>query len=306
MPLPHTEDSAFWESAFELYHLDLVREAAELIAEHGLGDGASQLRWYRLIEAEALLRERSEIYRDGEPLSLETVPAETFRGEKRLHSMASEAMSDLRAQFQCEPPMNIRIGILCRESEAPWATNPNGYWIHKDPYDKICLPFCLLEDEVEFRRAVLHEYAHVITGHLSDDQAPTWLHEAVSMWAETSGAPEDLAFDEVARWLEPTALERLLESEAIEDTDTVFQGYLQCQWIGRYLERLGGGEKLRLLLVELGDQEVKKNLIRLIHPAGRVDHSLRTVYGISMKELFGGAKRLMQNELNAGRTSDLD
>jgi hypothetical protein len=288
--------------AFELYHLDLVVESERQIAGHGLGETASQLRWFRLIEAEALLQERGEVFDPDGPFSLETVPAETFHGEARLFELICRAVADLCSNLSCDVPVPVRVAVLCRESEAPWATNPNGYWVHKDPYDKICLPFVLLEDEAEFRRALLHEYAHVITAYLSDDQAPTWLHEAVSMWAETMGESEDVDGECPESWLDPISLDRLLEGEATEETDTVFQGYLQCQWIGRKLQELGGGTMLRHLLLDLGDPGVGKNISRLVNPSRRMDGSLRAVYGIGCRELFGQARQLMLGSSTGGRT----
>src|SRR5579862_6859112 len=186
VPNPNSEDAAYWTAALEAYHHDLLGDAWDQIQPHGIGEAGAHIRWYRLIEAEAILRQRGEIVQVNEWLRLETVPEETLDAEDWIASVAVNAADAVARQldWKHEPP--VLLSILCRESEAPWAANPHGYWVNKEPYDKICLPFYLLDDETELAKAMAHEYAHVICGGLTSDHAPTWLHEAISMTAEQS------------------------------------------------------------------------------------------------------------------------
>ena len=46
-------DSAYWHAAIEHFHWDRMEESARLVADRGVGDAGSMLRWLRAIEAES-------------------------------------------------------------------------------------------------------------------------------------------------------------------------------------------------------------------------------------------------------------
>jgi hypothetical protein len=296
VPNPHCEEAAHWNAALEAYHDDRVVDAWSEIELHGIGEAGLNIRWYRLIEAECVLRRRSEFRKVSEWLTLETIPTETFGCESQLARQAIEA-ADLVAEglgWPHGPP--VVLSILSNVSENPWATNPHGYWVNKEPFDKICLPFYLLDDEVELKRAIAHEYAHVVCGGLSSENAPTWLHEAVSVTSELLVIDES-ATPHPANWLSSSNLERLLDSEGVEDPDGVFTGYQQCGWIGTYLYSIGGSEKLSQLLREHGNENIAANLMRVIKGKDRVDHAVQRVYGLTVKQIFDRAEAFMRQTI---------
>lgn len=292
MPNPHCEEAAQWTAALESYHKDLVEEAWRAIEPHGLGEAGANIRWYRLIEAEALLRSRSGTRRVNDWLSLESVTSETLGTEDRITEVAIEASDRVAQRFGWRHEAQVLLSILCRESEAPWATNPNGYWVNKDPYDKICLPYYLLEDETELAQAIAHEYAHVVCAGLTDEQAPTWLHEAVSVSSE-GFEPIESARSTVKVWKAPDALERTLEHENPENPDEVFMAYQQCGWIAAYLGSLSRDGKLVAFLREHANESFGANILRLLKGEDRVDRALRVCYGMSVRDLFARAERFM-------------
>ncbi|HWD38438.1 MAG TPA: hypothetical protein VG944_06290 [Fimbriimonas sp.] len=287
MPNPFSEEAPYWAAALEAYQQDQLIEAWDRIEPHGIGEAGMHIRWYRLIEAEKLLRDHSVFTEVSDWLTLETVPSETLEAEKWLGEQAIEVANKLETRFNWKGRPKVLLSILCRDSETPWATNPHGYWVSKDPHDKICLPFYLLEDSQELRRALAHELSHVVCADLSAEHAPTWLHEAMSMIAED--AMEEFEEEPAAMpksWLKADALEMLLEHENPDDVDEVFEGYLQCAWIGRYLASKGSDGHLSRLLIEHADEALQTNLGRLLRGEDRTGYALRRVYGMSVKRLF--------------------
>lgn len=305
MPNPHSEDAAYWLAALESYHQDLMEGAWQQIQPHGIGEAGANMRWYRLIEAEALLRYRGEIVTVNDWLSLETAAEETLHSEDWIASVALQAADVVAKRLSWTHGPPVLLCVLCRESEAPWAANPHGYWVNKEPYDKICLPYYLLDDEPELTRAIAHEYAHVISGGLTSDHAPTWLHEAISVSAEGYVAAEDgqeSTFDGLSpiAWRSTRELELLLEQENPESLDDVFIGYQQCGWIGRYLSSISAPGQLGRFLRAHGDEGFITNLMRMCRGEERVDRALRMVYGLSVRELFRRAEEYMRGERGMG------
>ncbi len=293
VPNPHCEEAAHWNAALEAYHDDRVLDAWTEIEPHGIGEAGLNIRWYRLIEAEAILRAQSTFVKASSWLTVETIVAETLGTEKQISQTALEVGDAVAQSLGWNHEAPVLLSILSKDSENPWATNPHGYWVNKEPYDKICLPFYILDDETELRRAFAHEYAHVICGGMSSEYAPTWLHEAVSVTTEMLIAGEADEDDPVP-WLSPTQLSGLLDSETVEDQEQFHDGYVQCGWIGKYLLSIGGSTKISALLREHANEMVGGNLVRLFRGRKRVDIAFQRVYGLSVAQVFAKAEKFMQ------------
>jgi hypothetical protein len=299
MANPHSADTPHWEAAFEHYYRDDVISAFAEADQHGVGDGAELLRWYRIIEAEALTRGRSQVMQVAPWLTVEYVPSETLGLEKVLAARAFEACTAAGDRFGWVHAEETRLTILAEATDAPWATNPYGYCVAKDPYEKICLPNYLVDDLEEFVQAVSHEYAHVITTNLSEGLAPRWLEEAVSVLVEhrfdgdcwkgfcTGHTP----------WLNPGQLESALIDRHEDDgtKQSIWTAYQQAGWIGRFLAEIYGEKRLTHILSEVANESHSVNFGRLLRGRERTEDSIRRVLQCSTDELFDRAKGWIQS-----------
>jgi hypothetical protein len=294
---PVSPDSPQWQAALEQYRLDRVVEAMDLVREHGIGEAGSHLQSFRLIEAEALTRSRCRQIELAAWLTFEFLPDEVDGREQELGAAILQTCDAIAARLGWDHRQRTHLAILADEANAPWAVHPYGYCTEKEPYEKICLPAYLLDDPLEFRQAVAHEYAHVISAGLSKRNAPRWLEEAVSVLVERP-------LDEEARaafvsgeieWLDPHDLELTVSSDGEEPADSeeeealaddVWLGYQQAGWIGRYMASLGGERRLGDLLRQHADEGVLLNLRLAFTGRERFDAALRKVYGMTAKELF--------------------
>lgn len=270
-----------------------MKEAYEAIRPHGIGEAGANIRWYRLIEAETITRLKSEVIELTPWLTLELVPDETDGFAERLSESCLDACETVAQRLGWDHSTPTRISILARETDAPWATNPYGYCVEKEPYAKICLPDHLIEDDEEFAQAVAHEYAHVVSLSLSDENAPRWLEEAVSVLVENRVDQEATALV-VEKWLSPLALEDAFEGTggSSDSGQDVWLAYQQAGWIGRYLASLGSEALLGKLLREHAHEGIWRNLALMFQGKERVDAAVAAVYGTTVPEVFARARDL--------------
>jgi len=299
-------DSVYWQAAIEHYHWDRMEDSARLIADHGIGDAGSMIHWFRAIEAEAVTRRRSIVQRLDSWLEFEFIPSETMGQHREFERWIIESMDEIAIRLGWDHRTPTRVAILAEEVDTEWSTHPYGYCTEKEPYMKICLPAYLMDDETEFRQAVAHEYAHVVSAELADGRAPRWLEEAVSVLVERSIDPkatEDIV-DGTWPWLSPNQLELTLERRGDEDADAddVFMAYQQCGWIGKYLASLGDERRLGQLLREHTHEGAWRNLKLVLTGRDRADGALRAVYGFGTRTLFTQALNYVR-ESNPASTS---
>jgi hypothetical protein len=298
--IPHHSESVHWEVALEHYQWDRLEQAFDLIAEHGVGETGRLLATYRLIEAELITRRKSVVQKVNSWLMIEYVPAEMMGLESELASRILSGCDEIAGRLQWNHDQPTLIAILAEETDADWATYPFGYCLTKEPYEKICLPNHLLDDEDEFHGAVAHEYAHVITSSLSDGHAPRWLEEAISVLAEGS-IDENLTLKfrtGDAPWLTHSELEGVFESRGDEESavEKTLLAYQQSGWIGQYLSSLGGDGKLRDMLAEHANDKVLTNLKLKLLGRDRVDGAMRAVYRQSLPQVFDNSLRYLLNK----------
>jgi len=299
MANPHASDTPHWEAAFEHYYQDRVGLAFQEIEENGVGEGADLLRWYRVIEAEAVTRKKSHMLEIAPWLSLEFVPEQTMGLEDELAQRAIEACNEVAERLGWIHSEKTLLSILAEETDGPWSTNPYGYCVSKEPYEKICLPNYLLDDAIEFRQAVAHEYAHVISANIAEEYAPRWVEEAISVLVERkfdSDAWRALCKDP-SRWRSALDLEAVLTDRTDDEArkDEIWMAYQQAGWIGRYLADRNGFSSLGELLKEIANEAPPSNLKRTLRGWDRTEFALRKVYGLTKKELFLNAYRSVAN-----------
>jgi hypothetical protein len=290
MANPHAPDTPHWEAAFEHYYLDRIIEAFQEIRDHGVGEAGDLLRWYRVIEAEAITRNKSEIIDVTPWLSLEYVPEETMGIEVELASRTFDACSEVADRLGWTHGVKTLLSVLAEETDAPWATNPYGYCVSKEPYEKICLPNYLVDDLSEFSQAVAHEYAHVISTNIADEYAPRWVEEAVSVLVERRFDVETWrAFCSAqTTWLSPPDLEGVLVDRTDDDgtKDEIWMAYQQAGWIGRYLSNTYGDRQLGEFLREIANESPSFNLKRTLLAQDRTDAALKSIFGLTKRQLF--------------------
>jgi hypothetical protein len=301
VPTPQDPDAPHWAAALEHYHCDRLEDAYREAQAHGVGEAGSLLRWYRIIEAEAITRRTSEVYEVTPWLTFEYVPAEVRELREHLCEIALDACDQVADRLGWQHGDTTRITILAGETEAPWTANPYGYCVSKEGFEKICLPSYLVDEPEEFAQAVAHEYAHVISTALADGYAPRWLEEAVSVLLERRferEAWEDFVSGE-APWHDPHDLELILEgrSDETEDgEDEVWLAYQQSGWLGLYLVSLGDERKLGTLLRDVANEGLLRNLALALKGKERVDGALQTVYGRDSHRLFREAFTWMKTQ----------
>jgi hypothetical protein len=290
MANPHAPDTPHWEAAFEHYYSDRIVEAFIEIRDHGVGEAGDLLRWYRVIEAEAITRRKCQILEVTPWLSLEHVPAETMGTERELAKRTLEACTEVADRLGWDHSVKTMLSILAEETDAPWATNPYGCCVSKEPYEKICLPNYLVDDPEEFNQAVAHEYAHVISGNIADEYAPRWVDEAVSVLVERRFDVEAWRTfcGDAQSWLNSSELEAVLVDRSDDDgtKEQIWLAYQQAGWIGRYLSKLHGDRKLGEFLREIANESPRANLLRTLLGRDRTDAALHRVFGLSRSELF--------------------
>lgn len=299
MANPYAPDTPHWEAAFEHYYVDRVVDAYREIRDHGVGEAGELLRWYRVIEAEAITRKRSKFIDVAPWLKLEYVPEETMGLESELADRTLEACEEVAERLGWKHSVSTMLSVLAEETDAPWATNPYGYCVSKEPYEKICLPNYLVDDPSEFGQAVAHEYAHVISTNIANEYAPRWVEEAVSVLVERRFDTETWRrfCKDPGTWLNPVDLEAVLVDRSDDDgtKDEIWMAYQQAGWIGRYLSNAYGDRWLGEFLREIANESPRANLLRSFLGQDRTEAALKRVFGQTKKSLFEFAHRWMCN-----------
>ncbi|MCW5944039.1 MAG: hypothetical protein KIS66_17550 [Fimbriimonadaceae bacterium] len=280
---------ALWKEAIEHYYWDRLDRAYEIASTQGLGQMGAYLSWFRMIEAEWLTRRDGERLKVEPWLELEWSPGDVGYADMRPIGEAVRAACDEVAQrLGWTHGASTLVSILREEARAPWSIAADGYCVDMHPYEKICLPRYALEDRIDFRRVVRHEYAHVVTINLAAGTAPRWLSEAVSVLLEggRDRATERAFRDGSAQWLDPDPLEK---SFSAEDRSRVWLAYRQSGLIGGYLASLEGELRVGDLLRAHAEGSFWKRLGAGFLGATHTDVAMRRTYGRSVSQVFSEA-----------------
>lgn len=288
---------ALWKEAIEHYYWDRLDQAFAIASSQGIGPVGVYLTWYRMIEAEWLTRRAGERTKPAPWLDFEWAPDDVGHADMTpVADAVLRACDEVAERLGWTHGAPTLVTILREEVRAPWSVAPHGYCVDMHPYEKICLPRYALDDRIDFRRVVRHEYAHVVTINLSAGKAPRWLSEAISVRMEggRDRATERAFADGSADWLEPDALERAFASE---DRGKVWLAYRQSGLIGDYLASLGGERMVGDLLRAHAEGSFLRRVGAGLLGATHTDVAVRQVYGRSVGKVFGEAR----GWLRAGR-----
>lgn len=291
---PRIDDRADWQAPIALYDEDRMIEAYTAAADAGVGLAARYLPWYRMIEAEFLTRERAAITEVTSWLTVEAIPEEVGESLEPLIEVAKREFDGVATRLDYAHESNVRLAIMAIESDAPWTVGRFGFCVKKSPYFKICIPSFLLGNDEELARTLRHEYAHVVTGTLSNGRVPRWLDEAIAMVAEGAVAPQPrAAFRSGKRkWLDPSSLAVAFRRDGEEAR--VWWAYQQAGLIGEYLAQTYGERTLGALLRAFANNSVWTELMLVLRGKPPVAEALDEAYHLSVEELFEGALNWLQ------------
>ena len=273
-----------WREAIEAYYRDEMPQAYGMAQRLGAGYGGAALRWYRMIEGEALTRERAAVESLEPWLSVEWDVSEMDLGEEHREALRDAART-VAGRLGWNFEMAVRVAVLLGEVDAPWHGARYGYCVDKHPYDKVCVPLRAAVDPRRLRAVMAHEYTHVVTLNLTANRIPHWLDEGLAMLMEGDAPRGD-------RWLDPDALNAAFETDrrVDEGLQNSRQAYAQAAMLVRHLHRQGGDPKLAQLLRAFTNNsawtEIRINLLGL---AG-ADEALQEVYGFDQQWLFQAAR----------------
>jgi hypothetical protein len=274
-----------WHEAIEAYYQDRMPESFAVAQALGAGFGGGALRWYRMIEGEALTRERAEVEVVSDDLSIEFDPQE-FELDDLHREAIRTAIRGVARRLNWDFSMAVRVTILLEEVDAPWHGARYGYCVDKYPYDKICIPRRAAQNAERLYEVTAHEFTHVVTLNLTQGRIPHWFDEglAMLMGGATPRHPSG--------WLDPEPLNAAFEADRRDEEglSRSSAAYIQSEQIVRHLHAIGGDEKLALLLRAFTNNglwdEIKINLLG--EPS--VEEALREVYGFGQRELFEAAR----------------
>ena len=287
-------EAAVWKQVQEHYYWDRMEAALDMAQSLGTGSNAQMVFFYRLIEAEAVTRQRSQRHEPGDWFRLEWIPSEVDISIDELESAIREECAKVLEILPWEQSDETLFTLLAVESNAPWTPGRQGFFMDKFPYDKICLPSELLQDESEFRSAVRHEYAHAATLNLAEGRCPRWLDEAIAM--VVSGEAFRLSPAEFVRqshpWQSPNSLDQayLADRESAQGRPVVWSAYYQSAMIGAWIAESFGIEAFSRLLAGMTNNSVWSDLVARFRNREAVDEAMLEVTGMSTARAFESAK----------------
>ncbi len=283
---PRIDDRADWQAPIAFYDDDRMVEAYTAASEAGVGLGGRYLPWYRMIEAEFLTRERSAVIEASHWLTVEAIPEEVGESLEPLIEATKREFDDVAARLGYAHESNVRLAIMAIASDAPWTVGRFGFCVKKHPYFKICIPNFILSNGDEVARTLRHEYAHVVSGTISNGLVPRWLDEAIAMVAEGAVAPRPrAAFRSGGReWLDPDDLAVAFRRDAQEAR--IWWAYQQAGLIGEYLAQTYGERTLGDLLRAFANNSVWTEIMLVLRGKPPVAEALDEAYHLSVEGLF--------------------
>lgn len=285
-------DHIDWQVPIEHFLWDRLIEAHRDASGMSVGAWAEYLPWYRMIEAEWLIRTRGEMQTVNDWLRVEFIAEEI--GETSDLTSAIEAICvETAHMFSVEERPEILLSVLSIESDAPWVDARAGYFIDKYPYDKICIPHYSVSRPDLLREVVGHEYTHALNLALTQAKCPIWLNEALAMLSQTALDQRALSDFRSGRatWKSPRELDQGFAAERRGDGQhrVIFLAYEQAAWIGRYLLTLGDRAKLGDLMRAFNDNSFLGELKMRLTSETPADEALRQTYGLGEDEVFAQA-----------------
>jgi tetratricopeptide (TPR) repeat protein len=134
------------------------------------------------------------------------------------------------------------------------------------------------ERPANWESVLWHEFCHVVTLHKTHNKMPRWLSEGISVYEERQvnpswGASMNPQFREFILYGEMTPVSQLSSAFLAPKTPVHLQfAYFESSLVVEYLVERFGMDKLRALLVDLGDgKDINEALVVHTEPLNRLD-----------------------------------
>jgi hypothetical protein len=270
------DEFPYWNSVFELYADDNLKEATALMDQIGVGMYADYATPGDFIYLEAATSEDSEIIRIDDSLEVEVIQEQLPFTFDALAEQVRSAYKHVRSQFGSRAPASATLlTLVVQDAVIPTAAFRDGYITFKKMYGKICLPMPQDLSQIArgFRRGLIYQYGM----ELSAAQADLWLLEAATSITEDGG------LESPGAWLDPQPLDRALleESDTREGFARLAAGRWQCRQIAEFLLQKGGSGNLVSCLAE----HAKKSSFPGFGTI--TSRAMKATYGFSLDRLFG-------------------
>jgi hypothetical protein len=292
--LGYLSEAGEYKVVQDLYYHDKVIEAYDECLAMGAIAGGATLGFYRLVEGEALTR-RVSVITDVTPWLKLEVPADGPDAAK-LGELARDTCMEVGGRLGWNYEAQVLVTVLVADADVPWNGARYGYMMDKYPYDKVCLPWTVLQHQGHFHEVLAHEFAHVVTLNLSLNRAPHWVEEGISTLVE---GPLDERILKRFRsgtspWRDPRELEAAFFAERRngENREKITDAYDQARLLLEFLSRAKGEDGIRRFLRSFSDHSVWDE-IKLRLGKEPVEEALQAVYGLSVADLFAQAKTIL-------------
>lgn len=279
-------DHIDWQIALAHYDAERLEEAYETALDIGMGSVGHYLTWFRTIEAEFLTSRRSSTKQIQPFFELEAVSDEIEDQEQSIASIALTAFQEVGARFRYGHDSKVRLTVLAEETDAPWLYGRFGYCIAKAGFYKICVPRHLIGNRLELSKTLMHEYAHVVVGTLSQNRASRWIEEAVAMLAEGGIEKEKSRPFATGRigWRTPDELEADLRE--LDETRDKYEAYIQAGLVGSYISKHFGDESISKMLRGFYAPSYWQELLARLRGQFSDQSAVERTFKMSVQELF--------------------
>ncbi len=281
---------AAWSVVQEDYYWDRIEPAYDAAKSLGSGSMGVGMTTFRLIEAEWVTRQVSEIREVNEWLQIEWVPDDADMPFSAIAAEAVRSCEKVCYDFGYKDRPKVLITLLARTANTPWAPGRHGFCMDKYPYEKVCIPSALTRDIADMDEVIRHEYAHVMNMNRSNGLCPIWLDEAAAMTA--GGDLQRESLEKFASgewpWVDPVTLSQGFQQnrESKDGREIVWRAYQQSAAIGEYLRLLQGLEGIGRLMDGYANNSLIVDLFIRLKGEEPTEEALNEVYDFGIEALF--------------------
>lgn len=273
----------------QLYLEDNVVGAFKMAEETGITDSNG-------FYAEAKVREEGTQFHPRPWLIIEAIESEVKDSLAHCIDIISDQCEQLSKEFGWDNSKSTLVALLPVEMESPWMPGRWGYFVAKVPYNKICLPYHLVNQEEGLIRTIRHEFTHNITNNVCNGNESRWVTEGIATYNEGRRYKDERkAFAHGDKWLEPSHLEGILAHDN-RDPDRAHDiqlGYMQANLLVQYLIHLNGMDGFKDFLHAIGNESIwavtENKLLGISLTGGALHH----VYKLSEPKLFEIVRELL-------------
>ena len=277
----------------QLLHEDRVIEAREMSYKVNQIDNVG-------IEAEALVREKGTIFHPRPWLMIEAIEQEVGGDFQKVQQVIAENSDALCDEYGWDRSKKLMVTFLPWEAEVPYMPARWGFFSSRNPYDKICLPYHLLANELLLISTFRHEVTHYITRNVCSGREARWVTEGLATINENRNYTPIIAkMKEATVWFDPTRVDALLTSDNRDQAlqENIHFAYAQSNALVRTLIAQKGHPLFKDFLAAIGHETLWSDASWKILGTSYTSGALSHVYKISEHEFF----RDIGHQLKSGK-----